>query len=264
MTTDLPLSGLRADAMRRVPDPPVLDDVTEDVGRQRLAVYYLYSALMAGLIDDLAPSRWPPELVGPMRQLDLTRFAPGTARGLDAELNPAERGAWRSSGRQLAFGQLVVNLINQGTFGPLCGDADRVVLAGPDEGGDLDLDLIRDDQVVGTCKARDHWELVAQHLAAIPFGGPAAGAGNSPGSEHTVAHRLKDSGIVHAVSLGTTLAVSVHPLGFAAGFGTRLVQSRLHAGREQADALHRLGEDLRAVRAEADSELDDLRAGQST
>jgi len=58
MTADLPLAGLSADARRLAPDLPGLDEVTEDAGRQRLAAYYLYSALMAGLIGpgDLAPA----------------------------------------------------------------------------------------------------------------------------------------------------------------------------------------------------------------
>ena len=52
------LAALRADVCRRVPDPPGLDEVVEDAGRQRLAAYYLYSALLAGVIDDdaLAPA----------------------------------------------------------------------------------------------------------------------------------------------------------------------------------------------------------------
>jgi hypothetical protein len=41
MTTDLPLTGLRAHAMHQVPDPPVLGKVIEDAGRPRLAAYYL-------------------------------------------------------------------------------------------------------------------------------------------------------------------------------------------------------------------------------
>lgn len=76
-----------------VPDPPALDEVVEDAGRQRLAAYYLYSALLAGIIrdGDLAPSRWPPRLAEPMGRLGLTEFAPRTGRGLDAQLTRRSR-----------------------------------------------------------------------------------------------------------------------------------------------------------------------------
>ncbi len=59
-------------------DPPGLAEVIEDAGRQRLAAYYLYSALLAGLTgtDGLAPGRWPEELAEPMRRMRLARFAP--------------------------------------------------------------------------------------------------------------------------------------------------------------------------------------------
>jgi hypothetical protein len=65
MAADAPLAGLRADAWHRAPDPPGLDEVIEDAGRQRLSAYYLYSALLAGVIgtDDLASAHgrrsWP-------------------------------------------------------------------------------------------------------------------------------------------------------------------------------------------------------------
>ena len=48
MAADERLAGLRADTHHRVPDPPSLDELIEDVGRQRLAAYYLYSASLAG------------------------------------------------------------------------------------------------------------------------------------------------------------------------------------------------------------------------
>jgi hypothetical protein len=258
MPADLSLTALRADAWQRVPDPPGIDEVTEDAGRQRLAGYYLYSALLAGLIGDadLAPARWPPALAEPMQRLGLTRFAPRTGRGLDAELAPAEQVTRRSPDREFAFAQLLVDLINQGAFGPLCGDADRVRLAGRGEGRGRELELIKGHRVVATCPVQGHWELVAQHLAGAPLGGPPAETATAPGSERTVAHRVKDTGIAHAVSLGVTLAVTVHPVGVAAGLGTRLIQGRLHAGREQADALRQLGQKLAALRAQADGELD--------
>jgi hypothetical protein len=207
---------------------------------------------MAGLIGDvdLPPVRWPPQLAGPMHRLGLARLVPRTGRGLDTELTAAEQVARRGPCRQLAFGQLLVDLINEGTFGSLCGDADRVR---------LEVELIRGDRVVGACKVADHWELVAQQLAGAPLRRSLPRADGAPGSERTMPDRLKDSGIAHAVSLGAALAVSVHPLGVAAGLGTRLVQARLHAGREQAGALQRLGWDLRALRAQAQGEVEHLR-----
>ena len=62
MAADVPLAWLRTDAVRRAPHPPGLDALIEDAGRQRLAAYYLYSALLAGVIGDdgLASPRWPP------------------------------------------------------------------------------------------------------------------------------------------------------------------------------------------------------------
>jgi hypothetical protein len=252
LVPDAPLAGLLADARRRAPDPPSLDQVVEDAGCQRLAAFYLYSALLAELIgpDDLAPVRWPRGLAEPMRRLKLTRFAPRTGRGLDAQLTPAEQAMWRSQDRRAKFGQLLVDLITKGAFGPLCGEADRVRLASAD-----DLELIQGQRVVGTCAVKDHWELVAQHLAGMPLPGQLAQIAGTPGTVQKVAHQLEETGISHAVSAGVTLAVSIHPLGAAAGLGTRLVRARLQAGRDEADALHGLGEELRTLRAEADREL---------
>jgi hypothetical protein len=259
MTADLSLAELRADARRRAPDLPSLDAVVEDAGRRRLAAYYLYSALLAGVIGDggLAPAAWPPELAEPMRALDLARFAPGTGRGLDAQLTPAEQATLRNPGRRLEFAQLLTDLINGGAFGPLCGDADRVRLAGPDG---VVLELVKGGRVVGTCQVKDHWELVAQHLAGMPL----AETGSAPGSASRVARQLKETGIAHAVSAGTVLAVHVYPLGTIAAMGTRLVRARIQAGKDQADALRRLGQDLHTLRAQADGELEDLRTGSST
>jgi len=266
MVPDAPLAELLAellaDARHSVLDPPSLDEVVEDTGRQRLAAYYLYSALFAEAIGpgDLAPGRWPHELAEPMQRLNLTRFAPRTRRGLDVQLTPAEQDMWRSPDRQVKFAQLLVDLINQGAFGPLCGDADRVRLVRADDGRGLDLELIQGGRVVGTCAVKDHWELVAQYLAGMPLHGQPAEIASAPGSGQKLAHQLQESGISHAVSIGVTLAVRVHPLGAAAGLGTRLVRSRIQAGRDEADALRGLGEELRTLRAEAGRELADLRA----
>ena len=259
---DDPLVELLADARRRAPDPPSLDEVVEDAGRQRLAAYYLYSALAAEVIGpgDLAPARWPHELAEPIRRLDLTRFAPRTGRGLDAQLAPAEQAMWPSPDRQVKFAQLLVDLINHGAFGPLCGEADRVRLArAADKRGRLDLELIQGHRVVGTCAVKDHWELVAQHLAGMPLHRQLAEAASTPGSIQRAAHQLEETGIAHTVSAGVTLAVSIHPLGAAAGLGTRLVRARIRAGLDEAHALGALGEELRALRTEADRELGDLK-----
>jgi hypothetical protein len=255
MAADARLIELSADARRRAPNPPALDQVIEDAGRQRLAAYYVYGALIAGVIDGdgLAPGRWPPELAEPMQRMGLTRLAPRAGRGLDAQLTPAEQAMRRRPDRQLEFAQLLVEMINDGAFGPLCGDADEVRLAGPDDA--RDLQLIKDRRVIGTCKVKDHWELVAQHLAGAPLGGSAAEPSGGLGQERRVARRVGDSGIAHAVSLGTTLAVSIHPLGTVAGLGTRLVESRIHAGQDEADAFRRLGQDLRALQAQSADEL---------
>jgi hypothetical protein len=260
---DPKLSVLRADARRRAPDPPGLDEVVEDAGCQRLAAYYLYSAQLAGLIgtDDLAPGRWPHELAEPMRRMCLARFAPKTGRGLDAQLTPAERATWRSPDRQQQFARLLVDLINNGAFGPLCGDADRVRLS---HGPSPDLELIKGGHVVGTCQVKAHWELVAQHLAGLPVGGSLATTGGAAGSQRAaqVAHELEETGISHAVSAAVTLAVSVHPLGAAAGLGTRLVRSRIQAGQNEAEELGPLGRELSTLRDEMNRELRDVAAGR--
>jgi hypothetical protein len=254
------LAGLLADVRRRVPDPPGLDEVTDDAGRQGLAAYYLYSAQFAGLTGaaDLAPDRWPLELAEPMRRLRLTRFAPRTGRGLDAQLTPAEQATRRSPGRQLKFAELVVDLINSGVFGPLCGAADRVRLR---QGSAAELELVEGGLVAGTCEVKDHWELVAQHLAGMPLdGSPPATA---PGFQRTVAHQLEETGISHAVSAAVTLAVSIHPLGAAAGLGTRLVRSRIQAGQGEFGAFRQLSEELSTLRAETDRGLRAMAAGRS-
>jgi hypothetical protein len=266
MTAEVSLADLRADACRRAPDPPGIDVVTEDAGRQRLAAYYLYCAQLAGLIggdDYLVPGRWPPELAGRMQRLGLTRFAPRSGPGLDAQLTPAEQGTRRSPDRQLQFARLLVGLITTGAFGPLCGEADQVRLAAPGPGGELSLELIKDRRVVRTCPVRDHWELVAQHLAGAPLRISLAEAGGAPAFEGRLARGLKEHGISEAVSWGTTLAVGIHPLGAAAGLGTRLVRARLRAGQDQADALRRLGQDLGTLRDQAGAQVDDLRAGRA-
>lgn len=259
MVPDAPLADLLADVRHRAPEPPSLDEVVEDAGRQRLAAYYLYSALFAEVIGsrDLAPGQWPHRLAEPMQRLNLTRLAPGTVRGLDAQLTVAEQDMWRSPDRQVKFGQLLVDLINQGAFGPLCGDADRVRLVRSADGRGLDVELIQDGRVVDVCAAKDHWELVAQYLAGMPLHGQLPGAASAPGYKQKIARELEETGISHAVSTGVTLAVSIHPLGAAAGMGTRLVRTRLQAGRDAADALRGLGEELRALRAEAERELGD-------
>jgi hypothetical protein len=239
--------------------------VVEDAGRQRLAAYYLYSALLAGVIGDgdLAPSRWPARLAGPMQRLGLTTFAPRTARGLDAQLNQAEQAARRRPDRQSWFAWLLADLINRGAFGPLCGQADKVRLTRQDGRGPAVLELIKDGQVVGTCAAADHWELVAQHLAGVHAAGPVVGTVTAPGWQSAMAHQLKESGIAHAVSVGATLAVQIHPLGAAAGVGTRLVRSRTRADRDEAGAFRRLGLELAALRGRAQAELDALGTGKA-
>jgi hypothetical protein len=262
------LTGLCADAVGRAGDLPALDAVMEDSGRQRLAAYYLYSALLAGLTgpDDLAPARWPPELAEPLRQRGLARFAPRTGRALDAELTPAEQATRRSPGRQLEFAQLLVDLIDRGSFGPLCLAADSVRLRSPGDrlGPELELELIKGGRVVGTCPVRAHWELVAQQLAGAPLGGPALAAGRPGVARTTFARRLKDTAIPHAVSVSVAFAVSVHPLGSIAGEGTRLIRARIEAGTDQAGALRRLGRDLSTLRAQADGELAGLPTGRSS
>jgi len=258
MVASLSLAELRESAFERVPDPPALDQVVEDAGRQRMAAYYLYSAIIAGVIDndDLAPAQWPAKLAEPMQRMGLTRLAPRTTRGLDAQLMSAEQATRQSPDRQSDFARLLVDQINRGVFGPLCGAADsvRLATAGPQSG--QDLELIKDNTVVGTCKVQDHWELVAQQLAGAPLLDQAAQAEGSGGLQSRLESQLKETGISHAVSWGTTLAVNIHPLGAAAGYGTRLVRSRIRTGRDEAGTLHGFGSDLRTLRT-ADGELAD-------
>jgi hypothetical protein len=265
MAAEASLAELRDDARHRVPDPPELGDLIEDAGRQRLATYYLYSALLAGVLDgdDLAPAHWPARFADLMQRLGLTRLAPRTWPGLAAQLTPAEQDSLRSQNRQSQFARLLVDLINQGAFGPLCGAAGSVRLAAQGHGRGRDLELIKDGRVAGTCKVVDHWELVAQRLAGAPLVAEEAGAESAKTAEHSVESQLKETGISHAVSLGITLAVSVHPLGAAAGLGTRLVRARVRTDRDEARTLGDLGQDLSTLAAQAGSELADVRAGRS-
>jgi hypothetical protein len=256
---DVQLAALRDEATRLAHDPAGLSQVIEDIGLQRLAAYYLYSALVAGVIgdDDAAPARWPARLAEPMQRLGLTRFTPRTRRGLDAQLTAAEQAMLENPDRQLEFARLVVNLINQGAFGPLCAVADRVRLAesaSSDRGG-LDLELLNGSSVVARCSAESHWELVAQYLAGVAQGQAASAGAVRP---HKVSSQLKETGISHAVSATITLAVAAHPLGAAAGLGTRVVRSRIEGDRDQADALHHLGDGLRALLAQAHDQLSEL------
>jgi len=255
---DAQLAVLREDATRLAPDAPEFSQVIEDAGLQRLAAYYLYSALVAGLIgdDDAAPAQWPAQLTEPMQRLGLTRFTPRTRRGLDTQLTVAEQAMLQNPDKQLEFARMVVNLINQGAFGPLCGQADRVRLAesaASDKPG-MDLELLNGGTVVATCSAQAHWELVAQYLA-----GAALQYASSIGAvrPHKVSSQLKETGISHAVSATVTLAVAVHPLGAAAGLGTRVIRSRIESDRDEADALHQLGTVLTTLRDQAYNELSD-------
>jgi hypothetical protein len=256
---DAQLAALRDDATRLAPDAPGLSQVIEDVGLQRLAAYYLYSALIAGLIgDDDAPSaRWPTQLAEPMQRLGLTRFTPTSRRSLNAQLTAAEQATLQKPARQLEFARLVVDLINHGSFGPLCGQADRVRLAesaASDKVG-MDLELLSNGSVVARCSAQAHWELVAQYLAGVAQQYASAVGAVRP---HKVSSQLKETGISHAVSGAITLAVAVHPLGAAAGLGTRVIRSRIESDREQADAFQQLGNVVRTLRAQAESQLSDL------
>jgi hypothetical protein len=265
MAAEASLAALSDDAHRRVPDPPPVGDVIEGAGRQRLAAYYLYSALLAGLFDggDLASERWPAKLAEPMERLGLTRLAPRTRRGLDAQLTPGQRDSLRSDDRPSEFARLLADSINRGVFGPLCAGADSVRLTAPGEGDGQDLELIKDGRTVGTCKVVDHWELVAQHLAGImPSDQVEAQTARTTGQK--VERQLKESGISHAVSLGTDIAVNIHPLGAVVGIGTRLVRARVRTDREEAGTLRDLGQELSTLRAEADGELADLLAARST
>jgi hypothetical protein len=266
VTADSHVSELLAEAVSRAPASPDLEAVVEDAGRQRLAAYYLYAALISGLIDDadLAPARWPQRLAEPMERLGLTRFAPRTDRALDAEITPAEQAVRRSAGRQFEFAQLVADLINQGAFGPVCGDADSVRVAEASGRRGVEIELVAGEAVVGTCKAEDHWELVAQQLASAPHGDDLLA--DPAGREKRVAklsRRLKETGVSQAVSRTTDLAVGVYPLGTAVGIGTRLIRSRISTGRDEADAFHRLGIALRTLRAQADGEMSRHRSART-
>jgi len=269
MTSEDVLARLCVEAIGRIPDPPPLDAVIEDSGRQRLAAYYLYCALIAGVLgpSQLAADRWPPEVAEPLRRLKLDRFAPRTGRALDAQLTPEQQATRRNPGRRLEFAQLLVELIDGGSFGPLCMAADSVRLALPGErpGSDLELELVKDGRVIGTCPARNHWEMVAQHLAGAPLAVTPGGAKpTGPAASRTLGRRLSDTAIPHAVSVGVAFAVSVHPLGTIAGEGTRLVRARIEAGRDEAGALHRLGSGLRTLCAQADGELAELTTSRGT
>jgi len=258
---DAQLAALSDDATSLAPDVPGLSQVIEDAGLQRLAAYYLYSALVAGLIgdDDAAPGHWPAQLTEPLQRLGLTRFTPRTRRGLVAQLTAAEQAMLQNPDKQLEFARMVVSLINQGAFGPLCGQADRVRLAesaASDKTG-MDLELLNGSTVVARCSVQAHWELVAQYLA-----GAALQYASSVGAvrPHKVSSQLKETGISHAVSATVTLAVAVHPLGAAAGLGTRVIRSRIESDRDEADALHQLGTVLTTLRDQAYNELSDTGA----
>ena len=254
MSADTSLAEIRTDAAQRVPDAPTLDAVIEDAGRERLAAYYLYTALIAGVAGDhdLDPARWPAKLAEPMERMGLSALAPRTERGLDAELTPSEQATRRSPGRQLQFAQLTVDLINHGAFGPICGSADSVRLA--KDGADLEM--LAGDNVVGTCKVADHWELVAQQLASAPHGDdPLADKASGQAFARKVGRQLGDHGLSYGVGHVTDLAVGFFPLGTAVGAGTRLVRQRIRTGRDEADTLRRLGTALKTLRAEADGEL---------
>jgi hypothetical protein len=257
VTPDASLDELRKEAAGRAPEAPALEGVVEDAGVQRLAAYYLYSAIISGLVPDarLASEGWPPRLAARMEDLGLRRFAPRTERGLDAELTPSEQATRRSSGREIQFAHLAADLINHGAFGPVCGDADsvRVVEAGDRRG--YDFDLLADESVVGRCRAEDHWEQVAQQLASAPHGDdPLAGTESGKAFANKAGRWLKEHGISEGISKTTNVAAGVYPLGTAVGVGTRLVRSRIQTGRQEADALHRLSLVLSGIRAEAAGE----------
>jgi hypothetical protein len=254
------LADLGSDAARRAPDAPALDDVVEAAGRQRLAAYYLYCALISGLADSgLAPEGWPRELASRMDDLGLRRFAPRSERGLDTELTPSEQAMRRSSGKELQFAQLAADLINHGAFEPLCGDADavRVVEAGDRRG--YDFELLSDGEVTGRCRAEDHWEQVAQQLASAPHGDdPLADRESGQAFAKKAGRWLEEHGISAGISKTTDVAAGIYPLGTAVGVGTRLVRSRIRTGRQEADALHRLSVALSRIRLEADGEANRL------
>jgi hypothetical protein len=258
MAADTRLAELRAEADERAPHAPRLEEVVEDAGRQRLAAYYLYSALLAGVIRDgeLLPARWPAELSEPMNRFGLTHLAPRTERGLDAELTAAEQSTRRSPGREIEFAELVVDLLNHGVPELMFGDDGEARVAEQSDTAGPVLEIVARGQVLHRCKARDHWELVAQHLASAATGedpvGDSQSARRSPAQR---VRRLKETGISHAVSVSTGLAVHVHPVGAVAGVGTRLVRERIQTGRQQSDAFHRLSQALHGLRVQADGEL---------
>lgn len=184
---------------------------------------------------------------------------PAAERGLGAQLTHAEQATLRDQARESEFAGLLVDLINSGAFGPLCGDADRVRLAASADSRDQNLELIKDGRVVASCSVRAHWELVAQHLAGAPLGATAP----VQREDHAVSW-LKRSGVGHAVDAAVVLAVHIHPLGAAAGLGTRLVQARLEAGREQSNALGRIGSELSEIRAETVREVANAQTSRRT
>jgi hypothetical protein len=253
------LAELRADAVRRAPNAPDFGSVIEDAGLQRLAAYYVYTAVIAGVLSDadaLTPASWPRQLADPMTHMGLTRFAPRTERGLDAELTASEQATRRSAGRQFEFAQLAADLINAGALGPVCGEADSVRVVKASDRPGFDLEMLAGDSVVGKCKAEDHWELVAQQLASAPHGDdPLATPASGKAYAQKAGHWLKEHGISHGIARTTDLAVGFFPVGTAVGAGTRLVRSRIQTGRQEADALHRLGVVLRSLHAEAEGEL---------
>jgi hypothetical protein len=255
MAPDAALADLRSDAARRAPHAPTLDEVVEAAGRQRLAAYYLYSALISGLADGLAPEAWPRELASRMDDLGLRPFAPRTKRGLDTELTPSEQATRRSSGKKNRFAQLAADLINHGALKPACGDADAVRLVEASERRGYDFELLSDGQVTGRCRAEDHWEQVAQQLASAPHGDdPLADRESGQAFANKAGRWLKEHGISASISKTTDLAAGIYPLGTAVGVGTRLVRSRIRTGRQEADALHQLSVALSGIRAEANGE----------
>jgi hypothetical protein len=260
---DAELAALAADSARLAPHAPTLDEVVEAAGRQRLAAYYLYCALISGLMGDdaLPPWRWPQQLAEPMDRLGLRPFAPRSEQGLDTELTASEQAVRRSPGRHFAFAQLTADLINRGAFGPCSGDVNSVRVAESTDRDGYDLELLADGKVLGKCKAEDHWELVAQQLASAPHGDdPLATPESGLEFAKKTGNWLKEHGISHGISKGTYLAVGVYPLGTTVGVGTRLVRSRIQTGRREADALHRLGQVLSRLHADADGELREERA----
>lgn len=150
----------------------------------------------------------------------------------------------------------MVDWIHDGAFRSLPDRAESARLTRAGDRAGFDVELIAGDTVVASCKAAEYWELVAQQLASAPHGDdPLA----EPEARHALAskitRRVKESGVSQAVARTTDLAIGVYPLATAVGIGTRLVRSRIRTGREQSDALRRLGFVLRSLRAQADGEL---------